>query len=231
MTTNLAFPPIASEDYAQPQRIETLGANHAVTSRVTVGRSDALHVTADEVITDRALSDHLRRHDSELALVRLAFRLSFRPAPGELFETALFSVVMTADGPDDDVHPFVRTLAPDRLASGPFIAERGLTVGLTAGVPGVELAAEGSTKTTAEITCPYVVAAGLGEADPEWRYTRTATMELIGSHEMGLVAEYKRGVPLLVSISVQATVATGRHRTNVTWKPRSDIARWRISPV
>jgi hypothetical protein len=76
-----------------------------------------------------------------------------------------------------------------------------------------------------EVQRPYVYAAGQGESDPEWRYERTETMDLVGSHELALIVEAHRSVPAFAEISVSATVRAGLHSTDVDWQPQPGIAR------
>lgn len=126
---------------------------------------------------------------------------------------------------DEAEEPFARVLVPARLSTGPCTISRGLTIGIHAGALGVTADAERSSNKTVELEQPYVYAAGQGESDPEWRYERTATMELLGSHEMALVAEARRNVPAFAEISASATVRSGMHSTEVNWTPRGDIGR------
>jgi hypothetical protein len=225
MAVRIAMPAIALEADATPSVSQTLGFGRAVQSRLTVGRSDALIVDADHVIADEALAEHLKRQADECVLVRLSLRMSFRPAADERFDRALFTVTLKTDDPGTEDQPFARVLAPDRLTSGTYTLARGVVLGLHAGVPGAELSAESSSTKTTELQPPYVYAAGVGESDPEWRYERTETMQLLGSHEMALIAEVRRGVAAHADIAADASVAAGRHRTEVAWTPQEGIGR------
>lgn len=230
MSAQLTMPEIAVEDEATPSISQTLGFGRKVESRLSVGRSDALPVVPDEVTEDEAIARFLRERASEIVLIRLSLRMSFRPAPGERFDRALFSVTLQAEDEDAEEGPFARLLVPDRLTSGPFTVSRGITLGIHAGVLGAGIDAQGSSSTTAELQRPYVYAAGAGESDPEWRYERTETMELVGSHEMALIAEARRGTPAFAEVSASATVRAGLHTTEVSWAPQATI-RHVVLPV
>jgi hypothetical protein len=72
---------------------------------------------------------------------------------------------------------------------------------------------------------PYVIAAGEGESDPEWRYQRTETMVLEGAHEMAMIVQSPTDLASEVFISVAGTVARAGHRTDVTWEVDDAVAR------
>ena len=197
---------------------------HVVSSRLSVGRSDAV-VLPHDVIDDDALTARLALQNQSL-LVRVSFRMSFRPTPGELFERALFAVELVAQ--DAQVQPFARALRPERLAAGPYKITSSTKLGFRTSVPGLELNAERSTAAAHDTQPAYVVAAGVGESDPEWRYIRTDSMMLEGSHEMSLVAEIPRSGDTYAVISAEATVAFGRRRTDIAWELPRDIERVRL---
>jgi hypothetical protein len=101
-----------------------------------------------------------------------------------------------------------------------------MTLGIQAGLHGATVKAGGSSGTSAEVESFYVVAAGEGESDPEWRYQETDTMkQLEGSYEMGLVAEMRRGIAAEARISANATVLVRRHHTDVSWTPQEHVAQ------
>jgi hypothetical protein len=228
MTAEMRLPAITIEADADALPTATLGASREVRSKVSVGRSDVLVVNPSDAIEDPELATFLSAREQEVLLVRIGFRMSFRPAPEERFERALFSVEMYAT--DGLAPPFARILLPDRLATGPFTLNRSLRVGVRAGVPGLELTAEGVTSAASEKQLSYVVAAGVGESDPEWRYSQTPTTTLEGSHEMAMVAEVRRGASAQATISVHATVTSGRRRTDIEWKPSPEVARITLLP-
>lgn len=224
MAARVSFPKITVEEDATPSIAQTLGFGRKVKSRLTVGRSDALCVEPGEVIADPTVASYLRERSEDLVLIRLALRMSFRPSGEERFDRALFVVTLRAVDDDAD-EPFARVLVPDRLESGPATSSKGLTFGLHGGVLGASVDAQRSSSKTVEVQQPYVYAAGQGESDPEWRYERTETMDLLGSHEMAMIVEAHRNVPAFAEISVSATVRAGLHSTDVDWKPRPGIAR------
>jgi hypothetical protein len=222
----LTLPPIVHEDQAQPSAAVTLGYAGPVNSRLSIGRSDVLMVKPTEILEDELLAKHLAEQAQTTALARLTLRVNFRPADGEQFTRALVAVVLrTPDAPADS-QPFARAIVPERLAGGRFTAQRGVTLGLQAGVAGTALKAETSSSGSAELEEPYVVSAGLGEHDPEWRYQQTRTMpELSGSYEMGLIVEMRRHTAAEAVVSATAAVRVGRHQTNVEWAPAPGLAR------
>lgn len=220
----IAIPEISCEDDATASVAQTLGFGREVKSRLTVGRSDALTVGVEETNADSALASHLRKRQEEVVLVRLALRMSFRPSKGERFDRALFVVTLRAEDEEAD-EPIARVLVPDRLTTGPFTVARGMTLGIKAGVLGAGLGAQRSSTETLEVQRPFVYSAGLGESDPEWRYERTGTVELVGTHEMGLIVEARRNVPAFAEISASATLRAGLHSTDVDWEPLPGIAR------
>jgi hypothetical protein len=224
VSVRISTPEITVEEDATPSIARTLGFGREVKSRLTVGRSDALCVEPEEVIVDPAVASYLHEREEELVLVRLALRMSFRPSHGERFDRALFVVTLRAVDDDAD-EPFARVLVPDRLESSPSTSSKGLTLGLHGGVLGAGVDAQRSSSRTVEVQRPYVYAAGQGESDPEWRYERTETMDLVGSHEMAMIVEARRNVSAFAEISVSATVRAGLHSTDVDWKPPPEIAR------
>lgn len=222
----LTLPPIVHEDQAEPSAAVTLGYGGPVNSRLSLGRSDVLLVDPSEVLDDQLLADHLAEQAQTTALARLTLRVSFRPADGEKFTHALIAVVLQSPGAPADSQPFARAIVPDRLASGRFTAQKGVTLGLQAGVTGAGLKAETSSSDSVELEEPYVVSAGLGEHDPEWRYQQTKTMpDLSGSYEMGLIVEMRRDTAAEAVVSASGTVRVGRHQTNVEWTPVPGMAR------
>ena len=151
--------------------------------------------------------------------------VSFRPSQGEWFERVLVSVLLQPTDPTSEERPFARQLAPKRLSSDAYSVENGITLGVKAAPPGMELKAEASESVRKQISEPYVVAAGEGEPDPEWRYQRTETMALEGSYEMAMVVQRKRDVPAEAFLSLAGTVVSGRQRTDVVWLVDDSFAR------
>jgi hypothetical protein len=222
------MPPVEVEAEASPIPIATLGHGGAVQSRLSVGRSDAIEVKAGDVLADPLLAAHLREKP-EVALLRLTFRISFRPAPDERFERALFAVVLSGEE-GASAPPFARLLAPQRLAAGPFSVQHQRGGALQLGVSGAGLHVEGSTTKSAEVADYYVIAAGLGESDPEWRYARTEMMELVGSHEMAMVVELPREGGGLARVSLSATVRAGRRVTDLNWDMTGEVSHVPLNP-
>ncbi len=224
MSVTLSTQEIRYESEALPSSVPTLGAPQHVGSRLTVGRSDVDEVTPAEVADDPALAALLRRLDPGSALMRLTLRLSFRPASDEMFEGALLTVALVADDAPVENQPTALLLVPDRLASGPFTVQRGLTVSAgTDGLP-VHLEAQWSQSKALELAPAYVVAAGLGETDPEWRYARTETMALEGSHEMILLVDARRQTRSRAALSLGGTVRRGHHSIEVQWEAEATLA-------
>jgi hypothetical protein len=221
--SQLPMPKVEVEAEATPVPVSTLGQGAAVQSRLSVGRSDAIAVKAGDVLADSLLAAHLRENP-EVALLRLTFRMSFRPAPGERFERALFSVVLVGEE-EASAPPFARLLAPERLSAGPFTVQRQRGGALQLGASGAGLHREGSTTKSVEVAAYYVIAAGLGESDPEWRYTRTETMELVGSHEMAMVVELPREARGEARLSLSATVRAGRRQRDLDWDAPAEVGR------
>ena len=195
----------------------TLGRGGQIGSRVTVGISDVLRV-------DDTVARQLQL-DTSWALVSLSLRVSFRPSQGEWFERVLVSVLLQPIDTASKERPFARQLAPKRLSSEAYSVENGITLGVKAAPPGMELKAEASESVRKQISEPYVIAAGEGESDPEWRYQRTETMSLEGSYDMAMVVQRKRDVPAEAFISLTGTVVSGRQRTDVVWLVDDSFAR------
>lgn len=212
MALELQFPDITRDEEVEATPIETLGAPRTVRSRITVGRSDLVELRPQDAIDDEFLAQQLERRQDEIALVRLTFALNFRPANGEQFETALLVVELRAPEAGNDQQPVARVLEPERLTSGPFTLKRTLRVSAgTDGLP-VKFEAGRSSERSVEMNPPYVVAAGVGESDPEWRYTRTEAMSLEGAHEMLMLVEVKRGTTAWASLHLSGTVRVGNRR-------------------
>ncbi len=228
----LTLPPVAHERDAAPSPSMTLGYAGPVNSRLSIGHSDVVITEPGEILDDELLAKQLAEQAETIALARVTLRVSFRPAAGEQFTAALIAVDLCADGNGADQRPFARQLAPDRLSAGRFTAQSGVTLGLQAGAAGAGVKAERSSSGSAEVQEPYVVAAGLGEHDPEWRYRPTKTMpELSGSYEMGLIVQMSRDATAEALLSASATVQIGRRqRTEVQWTPEPELARIVLSP-
>ncbi len=226
--SQLPMPPVEVEAEASPISIATLGHGGAVRSRLSVGRSDAIAVRAADVLADSLLATHLREKPA-VALLRLTFRMSFRPAPDERFERALFTVILSGEE-GASAPPFARLLAPERLTAGPFSIQHQRGGALQLGVSGVGLHVEGSTTKSAEVADYYVIAAGLGESDPEWRYVRTETMELVGSHEMAMVVELPREARGEARVSLSATVRAGRRLIDLNWDTTAEVSHVPLIP-
>jgi hypothetical protein len=216
VTANLNMPPIAFEAEAAAAVTPTLGRGGVVESRVTVGISHVTDVEADEIV---GLPLAAR------TLLRLSMRVSFRPARDEYFDQVLFSVLLRAREPSMQPGPVAFALAPSRLTSGPYTLRSGLTLGVHARAPGVELKADSEETLEKEVRQPYVVAAGEGESDPEWRYQRTETMTLEGSHEMCMLVDVEPGVGAEAFLSLAGSVVSGRQRVDVGWEIEDRIAR------
>jgi hypothetical protein len=223
---HLTLPPIAYEDDAAPSPSLTLGYAGPVNSRLSIGRSDVLVTDPSEVLDDDLLAAHLAEKAEHVVLARMTLRVSFRPGDGEQFTRALVSVLLHAPDGDADSQPFAREIAPGRLTAGRFTAQTGVTLGLNAGAAGAAVKAERSSSGSAELEEPYIVSAGLGEHDPEWRYRQTKTMTISPiSYEMGLIVEMRRGFSAEALLSASATVRVGRHRTDIEWTPAPGLAR------
>ena len=226
MATVITMPPVVDEQEAEAVPVRILGrALQEVRSTVTVGRSDVLPISADE-IEDPLVRAYLAALPPSTALARVTLRVSFRPRGDEEFERLLFSVTLTATVADPSEQPIARLLVPRRLFSGPYTVQKGIALGVKAGVPGIELDAHGDWATATEQRPCYVVARGEAESDPEWSYERTPTMTLDGSHEMGLVSQYQRGVAAEIRLQVEGTVRLGRHRRDLEWIPPAHVARF-----
>ena len=152
--------------------------------------------------------------------------MTLRREGNERFTGALFAVELHARDAAPEERPFARALAPDRLAAGRFTTEDGISFGVRAAIQGAELKAEASSRATAELQPFYVVAEGLGESDPAWRYKTTETMaELEGSYRMGLIAQVPRGFSAEARISLEAIVHARGRRTEVKGRPEEHIGR------
>lgn len=213
----LDMPPVAFEADARPVVGLTLGWRREISSRVSAGVSDVAPLDAAEARL-------LRPSGGEL--VRLTLRASFRPAEDEQFERVLVSVLLQGQDRNEHGRPLAFKLTPARLVSGPYTVSQGWTIGAHAGTTGLEATAEASGSTRAEQRPPYVVAAGEGESDPEWRYQRTETMSLEGSHEMGMLVELQPTVVQAEAfISLAGTVTAGGQKVGLTWELDDRIAR------
>lgn len=208
----------------------TLGFGGSVESRVSVGRSDVIVVRPSDVLADQEVAAHLETLADQFAFARLALQMSLRPRANERFTHAFFSVVLEAPDVTVETRPFARDLAPDRLTAGRFTIEEGIRFGVRAGMHGAaEASAEASSSAKAELQLYYVVAEGVGESDPAWRYKTTDTMpELEGSYQMGLIAQIPRGVASQAQISLEATVRRSGRSTNVRWAAEERIARMEL---
>ena len=157
MSFTIDMPQIRTEAEALPSSVPILGRSRDVASRVTVGISDVC-------IPD--LPEDSRRPDHRSELLAMTMRVSFRPAPHELLERLLFSVLLQNRGEDDERVPVAFALEPQRLVSGAYTTRRGVTFGARAGISTLGLSAEASQSVEMEIRQPFVVAAGEGESDP-----------------------------------------------------------------
>jgi hypothetical protein len=220
------WPPINWEAEAEAEPEAKLGFGGPIESKITVGRTDALPTTAADTIADKQLSEYLDGLVSEIAFVRLVVRMSFRPAADERFERALLALELEALGAADEDQPLARALEPERRESGPYKVHKDSSFGFalhTLQVPvGVEVGR--SSATDAEVRRSYVVAVGLGESDPEWRYQRTETMELEGTHEMDVLVQLRRGVAAEARLSLAGNVHKGLRTRHVTWKLDKSVA-------
>ena len=217
MEIRIDMPPVTREAEATPQLAPTLGRGAEIESRVTVGVSDV--VAVEPGLLEQAQADL----DSQF--LRVSMRVSLRPAPEEEFERVVFAVLLQPRDHAASPRPIARALAPSRLSSGVYTVQSGLTLGIRAGAPGVQVSAETSESRRVEIRPPYVVSAGDGESDPEWRYRKTETVDLEGSYEMSMVVQVRRDMPAEAFISLAGTVVKGRQRTDVTWQVDDDVAR------
>lgn len=205
-----------------PSSVPVLGRSREVASRVTVGISDVC-------VPD--LPEGSRRPHDGSELLALTMRVSFRPAPDELLERVLFSVLMQNRGEEDEQVPVAFALEPQRLVSGAYTTRSGVTFGARAGTSTVGLSAEASQSEEMEIRQPFVVAAGEGESDPEWRYRRTKTMELDGAHEMAMLVKLDPDIEAEAFISLSGAVMVNRTSVDIVWQLDDTIARVPLVPT
>jgi hypothetical protein len=204
---------------------EKLGILGKAESRLTVGHSDALPATAADALNDKQLAAYLDGIADRVAIIRLTFHLSFRPVSGERFEGALFSVVLDAPDASPADQPFARQMAPKTLESGPYKIQGGVGFSFHGEVPVIPTNVDihAGRSTSADIQRCYVIAEGEGESDPGWRYQRTKTMDLEGTHEMGLLVQLNRGVTAEARLSLAGTVHAGIRTQRVAWEPDKSI--------
>jgi hypothetical protein len=229
MTCQIELPDITSEEAATPSAEPALGFGASPESRVSVGRSDVLAVTADDVVADPQLAAHLRDTTSR-ALVRITFRMSLWPADGERFTGALFTVRLLSEDAPPEAQPIARLFVPERLTAGRITAQDGISLALTGGVPGTANAnVSASSQTTSELERYYVYSLGDGEADPAWRYQTTQSMPALeGAYTMGLVAEVASDFSAEAQLDVRATVRRLLRSTEIRWTPTDNVQRFPI---
>ena len=131
MEQHVEVPAITRELEAGHTVEPTLGRGGQIESRVTVGISDVLGV-------DDTVARQLQL-DTSWVLVSLSLRVSFRPGQGEWFERVLVSVLLQPTDPASRELPVARQLAPKRLSSDAYSVENGITLGVKAAPPGMEL--------------------------------------------------------------------------------------------
>lgn len=207
---------IRTDAEALPSSVTTLGRSWDVHSRVTVGISDVF-------VPDLPEGSRRPRDGSEL--LGMTMRLSFRPAPDELLERVLFSVLLQNRDERDERVPVAFALEPQQLVSGAYTTRSGVTFGARAGTSTTGLSAEASQSVEMEIRQPFVTAAGEGESDPEWRYRRTKTKELEGAHEMAMLVELDPEIEAEAFISLSGTVTVNRTSIDVVWELDDTLAR------
>ena len=173
----------------------------------------------------RDLPPEVRRPRDGMQLLAMTMRVSFRPAPHEQFERVLFSVLLQNSDPEDERVPVAFALEPQQLVSGAYTTRRSVTFGARAGTSTVGLSADASRSTEMEIQQPFVVAAGEGESDPEWRYRTTKTLELEGAHEMAMLVELDPDTAAEAIISLSGTVIVERTSVDAVWGLDDPIAR------
>jgi hypothetical protein len=229
MACHIDLPEIRFEDVATPSTEPVLGFGGPVESRVSVGRSDVVPVTPDDVVTDPQLATYLKNMTSR-SLVRMTLRMSLRPATGERFTRAMFSVRLFADEGPPEAQPIARLLVPERLTAGSITQQSGMTLALSGGVPGAADANVGvSSQTTSELQRYYVYSQGDGESDPEWRYQVTESMPALeGSFTMGLIAEVTNAFDTNAQLDVTGTVRRRLRSTDISWTPVDGIERFPI---
>lgn len=231
MTSLIAMPTISEEAEAEAVPVRTLGlGSTAIRSTITIGRSDVLPIGPDD-IEDDALRAYLSSLEGLSVLTRITLRLSFRPRGDEVFERALFTVALSATDATAAEQPIARLLAPQRLVSGPYTIRKGLTLGVSPGVPGAQLNLHGDWARETEVQPCFVIGRGEGESDAEWDYQRTATMRLDGSHEMALVAESRHNSSPEVQLRVEGTVRSGLRHCDAEWPAPSHIASFSLHPA
>ncbi len=76
-----------------------------------------------------------------------------------------------------------------------------------------------------EMRPPYVVAAGEGESELEWRYQRTETVALEGVYEMAMIAQIDKDTKAEAFISLAGSVVARGQRTDVVWEIEDTLAR------
>ena len=229
MTCHIQLPDISVEEAATPSAEPTLGFGASFESRVSVGRSDVLPVTVDDVVADPQLAAHLKNTTSR-SLVRITLRMSLRPADGERFTRALFTVRLFAESAPLEAQPIARLLVPERLTAGRITAQDGISLALKGGVPGTADAnVNVSSQTTSELKRYYVYSLGDGEPDPAWRYQTTESMPALeGAFTMGLVAEVATAFRAEAQLDVTATVRRLLRSTDIPWGPADGIKRFPI---
>lgn len=229
MPCEIQLPEIRYEESATPSAEPTLGFGASIESRVSVGRSDVVPVTPDDVVADPQLAAYLTSMTSR-SLVRLTLRMSLRPSVGERFTRAMFAVRMSAETGPPEAQPIARLLAPERLTAGRITEQNGVTLALKAGVPGTGDANVGvSSQTTSELQRYYVYSLGDGEPDPEWRYQTTESMPALeGAFTMGLVADVATAFEAVAQLDVTATVRRHLRSTDIDWLPTEGISRFPV---
>jgi hypothetical protein len=194
----------------------TLGKAGQVETRVSIGTAEPYPITADRVTDDPDLAAALirsNRHD----YYGVYLVCGFLEAAPETVERATFSVVLSYADPAAGDAPIAWSLWPRKLAAKP-VHETKSVEGSIGVKLGVDLELKGGVDKDADVEQCYLVAAGEREPDPEWRFRRTATTALGGSHHLWLVARVDRGREAVAEYGVNARVN----------RPKFGIARTRV---
>jgi hypothetical protein len=187
----------------------TLGGPHLqVQTRVSIGTAEPYPITTSRVTNDPELASALersQRHD----YYGVYLVCSFLEAASETVEHATFSVALSYADPAEHDQPIAWSLWPLKLTTKPVHQTRNAKARIGIKV-GADLGLEGGYEEEVDVEQCYVVAAGEREPDPEWRFRRTATATLDGSHDLWLVAQVGRGREAVAAYGLAATVRRPR---------------------
>jgi hypothetical protein len=181
--------------------------------RASVGRPQVRRIDTTEVSDDPELVAFVAQKASTFYLVRLT--CGFAAGQQDRIDSATVRVELESDGDE----AIAWSLSPLKLAHKVPAAKIDAGVGITFG-PMLSIHGNWAAPEVEHEKC-FVYAVGELEPDPEWRYERTESENLNGSHIMAMVIEVAPGTNAHGTVAIEARL-THRNaliRTKVTLPP------------